>query len=122
MVRVWILQGNKIVARRQMPIAPEVLKMPGTAPPPRSSPVLPLQLVQQRLGLLEIGSSKALGEPAIDLGQELVDLSVLALLVPQPAQTQRCPQFQRLRLLTAGYSEGLLKADFGSWLCTPDSG
>src|SRR5437588_10685979 len=116
MVGVWMLQGNKIVTRLQMLSAPEVLKVPGPALPPRSSPVLHAQRVQQRLGLLEVGSGKAFGEPAIDLGQEQVYLDALALLLPQPAQTQRRPQFQRLRLLAAGHREGLLKADCCSLL------
>ena len=86
-----MLQGNKIVTRLQMLSAPEVLKVPGPALPPRSSPVLHAQRVQQRLRLLEVGSGKALGEPTIDLGQEPVDLGVLALLLPQPAQTHHRP-------------------------------
>jgi hypothetical protein len=53
----------------QFMVALEVLKVPGPALPHRSSPILPVQLVQQRLGLLEVGSGKAFGEPAVDLGQ-----------------------------------------------------
>ena len=45
------------------------------------------QLLQQRLGLLEVGGVKALGEPAVDWGQQLASLRALALLLPQAAQT-----------------------------------
>src|SRR4051812_28212635 len=36
------------------------------------TPVLSLQLVQQHLGLLEVGGVKALGKPAVDGHQQLV--------------------------------------------------
>ena len=37
------------------------------------------QLIEQRLGLLEVGGVKALGEPAVDRGQQLAGLGSLAL-------------------------------------------
>ena len=43
---------------------------------------LSLQGFQQGLGLLEVGGVKALGEPAVDLGQELMGIGALALLLP----------------------------------------
>ena len=70
------------------------------------------QLLQQRLGLLEVSGVKALGEPAVDRGQQLVGLGALALVLPQAAQTHRRPQLQRFRLLAAGNVEGLLKTGF----------
>ena len=70
------------------------------------------QPFQQRLGLLEVGSVKALGEPAINLRQELVSFCALALLLPQPTQARRGAQLQRFRLLAAGYGEGLVQTSF----------
>ena len=42
-----------------------------------------LEFLQQRLSLLEVGRVEALGEPAIDLRQQLAGLSALALALPQ---------------------------------------
>src|SRR5215813_8564296 len=78
--------------------------------------------LQQCLRLLQVCGIKALGEPVVDGRQELVYLSALALPLPQPAQTQRRPQFQRLGLLAAGHSESLLKAGFCFLLWAPGSG
>jgi hypothetical protein len=50
------------------------------------------QLLQKRLGLLEIGGVKALGEPVVDGAQQIVRLNTLALLLPKPTQAQGRPQ------------------------------
>src|SRR5712691_8219059 len=44
------------------------------------------QRIEQRPGILEVGGIKAFGEPAIDLGQQLVGCGALALLLPQATQ------------------------------------
>jgi hypothetical protein len=44
------------------------------------------QRFQQRPGLLQIHSVKALGEPAVDRRQQLVGFSALALLLPETSQ------------------------------------
>src|SRR5262249_57075983 len=70
------------------------------------------QLLQQRLGLLEVGGVKALAEPAVNLCQHLVNFVTLALLLPQTAQPHYSLQFQRLRMLAAGNVDGLTKRGF----------
>src|SRR5262245_27839038 len=70
------------------------------------------QFFQQRFGCLGVSGVKALGEPAINLCQELVCFCLLALLLPQPTQARRSAQLQRFRLLTVGYGEGLMKTSF----------
>ena len=40
------------------------------------------QLLQQRLGLLEVRGVKAFGEPAVDWLQQRMGLGALALLLP----------------------------------------
>src|SRR5262249_7776330 len=64
--------------------------------------VLSRQLVQQRFGLLKIGGVKALGEPALDGGQQRTGFGALALLLPEARQAHGGAQLQRLRLLAAG--------------------
>src|SRR5262245_12667738 len=76
------------------------------------TPVLSRQLLQQRLRLLEIGGGKPLGEPAIGRREQLAGLRTLILLLPQTAQAHGCPEFQRFRLLAAGYGQSLPKASF----------
>src|SRR5262245_4462613 len=47
------------------------------------------QLCQQHLRLLQVFGVKPFSEPAIDLGQQLPGVVLLALLLPQPRQA-RC--------------------------------
>ena len=54
---------------------------------------------QQGLGLVQIGYIKALGEPAIDLGQQPPSGSESALALPESTQAHRCPQFIALGVL-----------------------
>jgi hypothetical protein len=65
------------------------------------------QLLQQRLGLLQVSSVKAFGEPAVDGRQQRVGRSALALALPQARQAHGRPQLQRLRLLAASDVESL---------------
>ena len=67
------------------------------------------ELLEQGLGLLEIGSVKPLGKPGVDLSQQVVRLLPFPLLLPEPAQTHGGPQLQRLCLLPAGDVQGLLQ-------------
>src|SRR5215471_10969036 len=69
--------------------------------------------VQQSFRLLEVSRIQPFGESTIDCGQELLSLLLLALLLPQTAQTRGCPQLPGLRLLTAGDGEGLGQTGFG---------
>ena len=64
--------------------------------------VLSPELLQQCLGLLQVGRVKALGEPAIDRCQEFMGFRALALLLPQAAQTHGGAQLQRFGLLAIG--------------------
>ena len=58
--------------------------------------VLAPECLQQRLGLLEVGRVKALGEPAIDRRQQLVGFGPLALLLPQAARLMAARSSQDL--------------------------
>src|SRR6266508_2647021 len=73
---------------------------------------LSLQGFQQGLGLLEVGGVKALGEPAVDLGQELMGIGALALLLPQASEARGGAQLPGFGLLATGNGEGLLEAGF----------
>src|SRR5215510_1583367 len=67
------------------------------------------ELLQQRLGFLQVRRIKALREPAVDRREQLVGLKTLALLLPQPAETQGSAQFPGFGLLVAGHRERLLE-------------
>ena len=45
------------------------------------------QRVQQCLRLLQVSGVKALGEPAVDRGQQVVHFLALALLLPKSSET-----------------------------------
>src|SRR5215831_8275915 len=92
--RTWANRASKSITA-----PPPVLAPPRPGATRRSSPsgapgmagtrgVLRLspQLFQQRLGLLQVGGVEALGEPAVDRGQELARFHALALLLPQARQ------------------------------------
>src|SRR6266511_2574260 len=70
------------------------------------------QVLQQRLGLLEVGGVKPLGEPTVDRCEQLPRFGTLALLLPQATQAHGSPQLPRLGLLAARYGQGLLEACF----------
>ena len=44
------------------------------------------QFVEQRLCLFQIGGVEALGEPAVDRGEEIAGFGAPALLAPQPGE------------------------------------
>ncbi len=47
------------------------------------------QLVEQRLGVLEVRSAEAFGEPAVDGGEEVSGLGGFAMRVPQAGEAGR---------------------------------
>ncbi len=61
------------------------------------------QFVQQSLGVFQVRRVKAFGEPMIDREQEVVRLTVLAIVKPQPGETRRRAQLKRFRILVARY-------------------
>src|SRR6266571_5069975 len=71
------------------------------------------QFFQQRFRLLQVFGVKAFGEPVVNLGQQLPGFFLLALLLPQPAQTHHRAQLQGLGTLAAGNLNGLMKTRFG---------
>jgi hypothetical protein len=71
------------------------------APEPREAESRPsAQLVEQHLGVLEIGGVEALGEPAIDGGEQLVSLAAFTLVGPQAGEAGRRAQLERLGALS----------------------
>jgi hypothetical protein len=63
-----------------------ITSMVTPAPPTRSR-----QLLQQRLGCLQVDRVKAFGEPAIDVGQQLATFYAPGLPLPQPAEAYSRP-------------------------------
>src|SRR6516165_1665504 len=68
------------------------------------------QRLQQRLGLLQVGGVKTLGEPAVDWGEQVIGFLAFALLLPESSQTGRGAECEGFRLLILGYRNGLMKA------------
>ena len=68
-----------------------------------------LQLVQQRLGLLQVRRIKSLGELAIDRDEKIVGLLSFALIALQPRHAHRRAQFPRLCLLLTRNRERTLE-------------
>src|SRR5262249_53877457 len=57
------------------------------------------QLVEQRLRLHEVARVEALGEPAVNRGEEVACLGALALALPEPREARRGAQLEGLCLL-----------------------
>jgi hypothetical protein len=57
------------------------------------------QLVEQRLGVLQIERVEAFGEPAIDRSEQFANLLRLPLIAPEPRHTHRRAQLQGFCLL-----------------------
>ena len=71
------------------------------------------QRVQQCLRLLQVSGVKPLGEPVIDLCQQVMGFLAFALLAPKPSETCGSTEFPRLGLLALGYTDGVMEAGFG---------
>jgi hypothetical protein len=52
------------------------------------------QLVEQRLGVFQVGGVEAFGEPAVDFGQHRARLVAFALFVEQPSEACRGAQLR----------------------------
>ena len=62
------------------------------------------ELVEQGLGVLQVGGVKPLGEPAVDRCQEVVRLGTPTLIAPQPSKAGGRTQLPETRALPAGDS------------------
>src|SRR5215831_3135311 len=83
--------------------------------------MLSRELLQQRLGFLEVDGIQPLAEPGIHLEQELAGGIGLPLLLPEATQTHGGSQLQGFRLLLARNPESLTETHFGCLLCLPRS-
>src|SRR5262249_44285574 len=70
------------------------------------------QRVQQRLCLLQVDGVKALGEPAVDRGEQVIGYRTLPLLLPEAGQTHRRPQLPGFGLFAGGGVAERLETDF----------
>jgi hypothetical protein len=70
------------------------------------------QFLQQCLRLPQVGGVKALGEPAVDRGEQVIGRNPLALALPEAAQAYGRTEFPRLCLLVASHGQGLLETGF----------
>ncbi len=75
-----------------------------------------LQLIEQCLGILQIGRIKALGEPRVDWCQEVIGFLAFPLLLPEVARLVAA-RSSRIWLVGFGLSQGL---DGSRFLLQPD--
>jgi hypothetical protein len=73
--------------------------------------VLCPELIEQRLGFLEISGVKALGEPVIHRGEEVIGFLAFALLLPEASEAGGSAEFLGFGLLeTAWLLAGHIRA------------
>src|SRR5438034_2369755 len=65
------------------------------------------QLVEERLGVLQVARGEAFGEPGVERGEEGAGRVALALALPEPRQAGGGAQLERLGLLPPGDLQGL---------------
>jgi hypothetical protein len=56
--------------------------------------VLSIEVLQQRLGLLEVGGVKAFREPIVDWCQKVIGFLAFALLLPEASQASSGAKFE----------------------------
>src|SRR6202035_1457538 len=64
------------------------------------------QLVEQPLGVFQVGGVEAFGERAVDGREQVARLALPALLAPQPGEARRSAQFVAPSALLAGDRQG----------------
>src|SRR5215475_13368351 len=64
-------------------------------------------LVEQRLRLFEVGCGEALGEPAVDWGEQVASFGASAFVAPQPGEAHGGAQLPEFGLLLSGDTERL---------------
>src|SRR4029077_10625817 len=76
-----------------------------------------VQLVEQRLRLLQAKRIKSFGEPAVDRGEKITGFAVPVLFEPEARQADRCPEFKELCALELRYRDCLVIAPLGrGWI------
>lgn len=74
------------------------------------------KLIEERLGVLQIGGVESLGEPVVHRAKEVVGFLALVLGLPQFGEAGGSAELPGFDLLVAGDIERLAKAGF--CLCT----
>ena len=67
---------------------------------------LRVQFVEKRLCLFKIGGGEALGEPAVDRGEQVAGCGAATLVAPQSGKARGGAQFPQLGFLLSGNAEG----------------
>jgi len=77
--------------------------------------VLPVQLVEQRLGVLQVGGVETFGEPVVNVGEHRARLVSTTLTVEQPREARRRAQFEGLCRHLLGERNRLSKIGLGEF-------
>jgi hypothetical protein len=67
-----------------------------------------IELVEQRLGIFQVGGAEAFGEPSVDRREQAAGFAAAALVAAQPGKADGGAQFPELGLLLAGDAEGFV--------------
>src|ERR1019366_3268771 len=92
--------------------APSPLRAHSCSKRPFRKPLSGVQLVEQRLSLLQIERVKTFGEPAVDRSEKIAGLIPLALTAPQPRHAHRRAQFPGFCLLLTRDRQRALEIHF----------
>src|SRR5271169_6556361 len=76
-----------------------------------------IEVVEQRLRLLEVGRVEAFGEPAVDRGDQVAGFGLAALVAAQPGEARSSAQFPELGLLLLSDAPRNAPAAAGAGLC-----
>ena len=74
-----------------------------------------LQLVEQRLGVFQVGGVEALGEPVVDFGEHRARFVATTLRCEQPREARRRAQLPGLRLHLLGERDRLAEVGLGQF-------
>jgi hypothetical protein len=77
------------------------------------------ELVEQFLRLFQIGRAEALGEPAVDRGEEVTGFGVAPLVAAEPGEARGGAQFPELGALLLGDAQGFAIQLFGGIAMPP---
>src|SRR5262249_23267143 len=78
------------------------------------------QVIEERLGLLQVKRVEAFGEPAIDGREQVASLGALALIAPEAGEVESCTQLPEFGALPLRHCYRVVKTIFRSGVLVHD--